>query len=53
MVAYLDMNINEHKKGDYIISQIAKDSTIFILLKRTLAFIKNEVPDAELNNLTA
>ena len=36
-----------------MIRQGEKDSTIFILLKGTLAITKNEVPDAELNTLKA
>ncbi len=47
----LDTHIIEHKKGDYIIRQGEKDSTIFILLKGVLAITKDEVPDAELNTL--
>jgi CRP-like cAMP-binding protein len=47
----LDSHIIEHKKGDYVIHQGEKDSTIFILLKGVLAITKDEVPDAELNTL--
>ena len=50
-VANLNSHLIEHKKGDYVIRQGEKDSTIFILLKGTLAITKNEVPDAELNTL--
>ncbi len=52
-LANLDNHIIEHKKGDYVIRQGEKDSTIFVLLKGTLAITKNEVPDAELNTLKA
>ncbi len=50
-LANLDTHIIEHKKGDYVIRQGEKDSTIFILLKGVLAITKDEVPDAELNTL--
>jgi len=50
-VANLDSHIIEYKKGEYVIRQGEKDSTIFVLLKGTLAITKNEVPDAELNTL--
>ena len=50
-VANLDSHIIEYKKGEYVIRQGEKDSTIFILLKGTLGITKNEVPDAELNTL--
>ena len=36
-----------------LIRQGEKDSTIFVLLKGTLAITKNEVPDAKLNTLKA
>jgi CRP-like cAMP-binding protein len=52
-VANLDSHIIEYKKGDFVIRQGEKDSTIFILLKGSLAITKNEVPDAELNTLKA
>ena len=50
-VANLNSHLIEDKKGVYVIRQGEKDSTIFILLKGTLAITKNEVPDAELNTL--
>ena len=52
-VANLDSHIIEYKKGEYVIRQGEKDSTIFVLLKGTLAITKNEVPDAKLNTLKA
>ena len=52
-IANLDSHIIEYKKGDHVIRQGEKDSTIFILLKGTLAITRNEVPDAELNTLKA
>ncbi|PIP73688.1 MAG: hypothetical protein COW89_02025 [Nitrospinae bacterium CG22_combo_CG10-13_8_21_14_all_47_10] len=52
-LANLDSHIIEYKKGDYIIHQGDKDSTVFVLLKGVLAITKNEVPDAELNTLKA
>ena len=39
------------KKGEHIILQGEKDSTIFVLLKGSLAITKDEVLDAELNTL--
>ena len=47
----MNSHLIEYKKGDYVIRQGEKDSTIFILLKGTLGIPKNEVPDAELNTL--
>ena len=52
-IANLDSHIIEYKKGDHVIRQGEKDSTIFVLLKGTLAITKNEVPDAKLNTLKA
>jgi len=52
-IANLDSHIIEYKKGDFLIRQGEKDSTIFILLKGSLAITKDEVPDAELNTLKA
>lgn len=52
-LANLDSHIIVYKKGDYIIHQGDKDSTVFVLLKGVLAITKNEVPDAELNTLKA
>jgi len=52
-LANLESHIIEYKKGDYVIHQGDKDSTIFILLKGVLAITKDEVPDAELNTLKA
>jgi CRP-like cAMP-binding protein len=52
-LASLDSHIIEYKKGEYVIRQGDKDSTIFILLKGILAITKDEVPDAELNTLKA
>ena len=52
-IANLDSHIIEYKKGNHVIRQGEKDSTIFILLKGALAITKNEVPDAELNTLKA
>lgn len=52
-LANLDNHLIEYKKGDFVISQGDKDSTIFVLLKGNLAITKNEVPDAELNTLKA
>ena len=39
------------KKGEHIILQGEKHSTIFVLLKGSLAITKDEVLDAELNTL--
>ena len=50
-LASLESHLIQYKKGDYVIRQGDKDTTIFILLKGTLAITKNEVPDAELNTL--
>ena len=50
-IANLDSHIIEYKKGDHVIRQGEKDSTIFILLIGTLGITKNQVPDAELNTL--
>ena len=50
-MASIDSHIVEYKKGDYVIRQGEKDSTIFVLLKGSLAITKDEVPDAELNAL--
>lgn len=50
-LANLESHLIQYKKGDYVIRQGDKDTTIFILLKGTLAITKNEVPDAELNTL--
>ena len=47
----MNSHLIEYKKGDCVIRQGEKDSTIFILLKGTLGITKNEVPDAELNTL--
>ena len=52
-IANLDSHIVEYKKGGFVIRQGEKDSTIFILLKGSLAITKDEVPDAELNTLQA
>ena len=50
-MASIDSHIVEYKKGEYVIRQGEKDSTIFVLLKGNLAITKDEVPDAELNSL--
>ena len=51
IMASTDSHIVEYKKGEYVIRQGEKDSTIFVLLKGNLAITKDEVPDAELNSL--
>ncbi len=53
IMASINTHIVEYKKGDHLIRQGEKDSTIFVLLKGSLAITKNEVPDAELNALEA
>ncbi len=53
VMASIDTHIVEFHKGDYVIRQGEKDSTIFVLLKGSLAITKDEVPDAELNTLNA
>jgi CRP/FNR family transcriptional regulator, cyclic AMP receptor protein len=50
-MASIDSHIVEYKKGEHVIRQGEKDSTIFVLLKGSLAITKDEVPDAELNSL--
>jgi CRP/FNR family transcriptional regulator, cyclic AMP receptor protein len=50
-MASIDSHIVEYKKGEFVIRQGEKDSTIFVLLKGCLAITKDEVPDAELNTL--
>jgi len=50
-MASIDSHIVEYKKGEHVIRQGEKDSTIFVLLKGSLAITKDEVPDAELNTL--
>ncbi len=52
-MASIDSHIVEYKKGEHVIRQGEKDSTIFVLLKGSLAITKDEVPDAELNTLNA
>lgn len=52
-IANLESHVVDYAKGDHLIRQGEKDSTIFILLKGTLAITRNEVPDAELNTLKA
>ena len=51
-MAWVDSHIAKYKKGENIIRQGEKDSTIFVLLKGSLAITKDEVLDAELNTLT-
>ena len=51
IMASTDSHIVEYKKGEYVIRQGEKDSTIFMLLKGSLAIRKDEVLDAELNTL--
>lgn len=50
-MAWVDSHIAKYKKGENIIRQGEKDSTIFVLLKGSLAITKDEVLDAELNTL--
>jgi len=50
-MAWIDSHIAKYKKGENIIRQGEKDSTIFVLLKGSLAITKDEVLDAELNTL--
>ena len=50
-MAWIDSHIAKYKKGENIIRQGEKDSTIFVLLKGSLAILKDEVLDAELNTL--
>ena len=50
-MAWVDSHIAKCKKGENIIRQGEKDSTIFMLLKGSLAIRKDEVLDAELNTL--
>ena len=50
-MAWVDSHIAKYKKGENIIRQGEKDSTIFVLLKGSLAILKDEVLDAELNTL--
>ena len=47
----IDSHIVEYKKGEHVIRQWEKDSTIFVLLKGRHIITKNKVPDAELNTL--
>jgi CRP/FNR family cyclic AMP-dependent transcriptional regulator len=51
IMASIDSHIVYYKKGEHLIRQGEKDSTIFVLLKGSLAITKDEVPDAELNTL--
>ncbi len=51
IMASIESHIIEFRKGDFVIRQGEKDSTIFVLLKGELAITKDEVPDAELNTL--
>jgi len=51
-MARVDSHIAEYKKGEHFIRKGEKDSTIFVLLKGSLAITKDEVLDAELNTLT-
>ena len=53
ILASTDTHIVQYRKGEQLIRQGDKDSTIFVLLKGNLAITKNEVPDAELNTLSA
>ena len=50
-MAWVDSHIAKYKKGENIIRQGEKDSTIFVLLKGSLAITKDEVLDTELNTL--
>jgi CRP-like cAMP-binding protein len=50
-MAWVNSHIADYKKGEHIIRQGEKDSTIFVLLKGILAIRKDEVHDAELNTL--
>ena len=50
-MAWIDSHIAKYKKGENIIRQGEKDSTIFVLLKGSLAITKDEVLDTELNTL--
>ena len=50
-MARVDSHIAEYKKGEHFIRKGEKDSTIFVLLKGSLAITKDEVLDAELNTL--
>ena len=50
-MARIDSHIAEYKKGEHFIRKGEKDSTIFVLLKGSLAITKDEVLDTELNTL--
>lgn len=50
-MARVDSHIAEYKKGEHFIRKGEKDSTIFVLLKDSLAITKDEVLDMELNTL--
>ena len=50
-MARVDSHIAEYKKGEHFIRKGEKDSTIFVLLKGSLAITKDEVLDTELNTL--
>ena len=50
-MAWIDSHIVEYKKGEHIIWQGEKHSSIFVLLKGSMAITKDKVLDAELNTL--
>ena len=50
-MAWIDSHIADYKKGEHIIRQGEKESTIFVLLKGSLGITKDEVLDAKLNTL--
>ena len=50
-MARVDSYIAEYKKGEHFIRKGEKDSTIFVLLKGSLAITNDVVLDTELNTL--